>query len=210
VFRTEFLRRIHESADFQPTSAVAGAGRRLMSRRRPGVLLELHSADRLVRELVSAELHRRGLRPNLLVILALRARRRTVVVSTGLSQPIGLALLQDGALLVSDRHHGRVVRVGEGGALIPVLEDLTVPAGLTPAPRRRGVRDRSRSPRRLRQDPLASPRRDHERAFGGKDSRVDGHRRVAGGRALRDGVLAASSAASTQAGTLRPLGTRRG
>jgi hypothetical protein len=36
-----------------------------MARRRPGVLLELHSADRLVRELVYAELQRRGLRPNL-------------------------------------------------------------------------------------------------------------------------------------------------
>ena len=38
---------------------------------RPGVLLELHSADRLVRELVYEELHRRGLRPNLFAILAL-------------------------------------------------------------------------------------------------------------------------------------------
>ena len=44
-----------------------------------------------------------------------RARRRTVVVSTGLDQPIGLALLRD-------------------GALTPVLEDLTLPAGLRPAP----------------------------------------------------------------------------
>jgi DNA-binding MarR family transcriptional regulator len=42
-----------------------------MARRRPGVLLELHSADRLVRELVYEELFRRGLRPNLFAILAL-------------------------------------------------------------------------------------------------------------------------------------------
>jgi DNA-binding MarR family transcriptional regulator len=39
--------------------------------RRPSVLLELHSADRLVRELVYEELARRDLRPNLFAILAL-------------------------------------------------------------------------------------------------------------------------------------------
>jgi DNA-binding MarR family transcriptional regulator len=42
-----------------------------VARRAPSVLLELHSADRLVRELVYDELHRRGLRPNLFAILAL-------------------------------------------------------------------------------------------------------------------------------------------
>jgi DNA-binding MarR family transcriptional regulator len=43
----------------------------MTDRRPPSVLLELHSADRLVRELVYAELHRRGLQPNLFAILAL-------------------------------------------------------------------------------------------------------------------------------------------
>jgi DNA-binding MarR family transcriptional regulator len=37
----------------------------------PSVLLELHSADRLVRTLVMEEMARRGLRPNLFAILAL-------------------------------------------------------------------------------------------------------------------------------------------
>jgi DNA-binding MarR family transcriptional regulator len=37
----------------------------------PSVLLELHSADRLVRTLVMDEMARRGLRPNLFAILAL-------------------------------------------------------------------------------------------------------------------------------------------
>jgi DNA-binding MarR family transcriptional regulator len=39
--------------------------------RRAPVLLELHTADRLVRELVYEELFRRGLQPNLLTIVAL-------------------------------------------------------------------------------------------------------------------------------------------
>jgi DNA-binding MarR family transcriptional regulator len=42
-----------------------------MPRRAPSVLLELHSADRIVRELVYRELARRGLAPNLFAILAL-------------------------------------------------------------------------------------------------------------------------------------------
>lgn len=37
----------------------------------PSVLIELHSADRLVRTLVYEEMARRGLRPNLFAILAL-------------------------------------------------------------------------------------------------------------------------------------------
>jgi DNA-binding MarR family transcriptional regulator len=39
--------------------------------RKAPVLLELHSADRLVRELMYAEMARRGLQPNLFAILAL-------------------------------------------------------------------------------------------------------------------------------------------
>lgn len=62
-----------------------------------------------------------------------RTRRRSVVASTGLDQPTGLALLRDGSLVVSDSHHGRVVLVGDGGALTPVMEGLSLPFGLTPA-----------------------------------------------------------------------------
>ena len=43
----------------------------MTARRAPSVLLELHSADRLVRELVYEELARRDLRPSLFAILAL-------------------------------------------------------------------------------------------------------------------------------------------
>jgi DNA-binding MarR family transcriptional regulator len=42
-----------------------------MSERRPSVILELHTADRLIRTLLYEELARLGLQPNLLAILVL-------------------------------------------------------------------------------------------------------------------------------------------
>jgi hypothetical protein len=59
--------------------------------------------------------------------------QRAVVASTGLDQPIGAALTTDGSLLVADSHHGRVVKVGDDGALVPVLEGLALPVGVTAA-----------------------------------------------------------------------------
>jgi sugar lactone lactonase YvrE len=56
--------------------------------------------------------------------------RRTAVASTGLSQPLGLALRPDGSLLVADSRHGRIVSVGKGGQVQPVLIGLGLPVAL--------------------------------------------------------------------------------
>ena len=61
-------------------------------------------------------------------------RKRTVLASDGIDQPLGLTLTNDGSLLVADSHHGRIVRIGDDGSLEPVLEGLGLPVGLASAP----------------------------------------------------------------------------
>jgi DNA-binding MarR family transcriptional regulator len=77
-----------------------------MSRRRPGVLLELHSADRLVRELVYEELDRRGLRPNLFAILALIELHQPVTpTELGLESGVRPTTLRDMVNEMVERRH---------------------------------------------------------------------------------------------------------
>ena len=80
-----------------------------MARRAP-VLLELHSADRLVRELVYEELFRRGLQPNLLTIVAL-IELHEPVTPTELTRESGVrpTTLRDMVNEMIDRGHIRRV-----------------------------------------------------------------------------------------------------
>ena len=78
----------------------------MLARRRPGVLLELHSADRLVRELVYEELHRRGLRPNLFAILALIDLHQPVTpTELGLESGVRPTTLRDMVNEMVEREH---------------------------------------------------------------------------------------------------------
>ena len=61
-------------------------------------------------------------------------RKRTVLASAGIDQPLGLAFDGAGAVLVADSHHGRIVRVRDDGTLDTVLQGLELPVGLTLAP----------------------------------------------------------------------------
>lgn len=76
--------------------------------RKPFVLLELHNADRHVRELVYEELYRRGLQPNLFAILALIGLREPVT-PTELAQESGVrpTTLRDMVNDMVDRGHVR-------------------------------------------------------------------------------------------------------
>jgi DNA-binding MarR family transcriptional regulator len=76
--------------------------------RKPFVLLELHNADRHVRELVYEELYRRGLQPNLFAILALIGLREPVT-PTELAQESGVhpTTLRDMVNEMVDRGHVR-------------------------------------------------------------------------------------------------------
>jgi len=76
--------------------------------RKPFVLLELHNADRHVRELVYEELYRRGLQPNLFAILALIGLREPVT-PTELAQESGVrpTTLRDLVNDMVDRGHVR-------------------------------------------------------------------------------------------------------
>ena len=78
-----------------------------MARKAP-VLLELHSADRLVRELVYEELFRRGLQPNLLTIVAL-IELHEPVTPTELTRESGVrpTTLRDMVNEMIDRGHIR-------------------------------------------------------------------------------------------------------
>jgi DNA-binding MarR family transcriptional regulator len=76
--------------------------------RKPFVLLELHNADRHVRELVYEELYRRGLQPNLFAILALIDLREPVT-PTELAHESGVrpTTLRDMVNDMVDRGHVR-------------------------------------------------------------------------------------------------------
>jgi DNA-binding MarR family transcriptional regulator len=78
--------------------------------RDPSVILELHSADRLVRALVYRELARRGLRPNLFAILALIELHQPIT-PTALEAESGLAstTVRDMVNQMVERGHARRV-----------------------------------------------------------------------------------------------------
>ena len=88
---------------------VYGAGA-ISRRQAPSVIFELHSADRLVRAIVYAELDRVDLRPNLLAILALIELHQPVT-PTELAYETGLAptTLRDMVNEMVDRGHVRRV-----------------------------------------------------------------------------------------------------
>jgi DNA-binding MarR family transcriptional regulator len=76
--------------------------------RPPSVLLELHTADRLVRELVYEELERRGLRPNLFAILALIELHEPVTpTELGLESGVRPTTLRDMVNEMVERGHVR-------------------------------------------------------------------------------------------------------
>jgi DNA-binding MarR family transcriptional regulator len=84
--------------------------------RKAPVLLELHSADRLVRELMYAEMARRGLEPNLFAILALIDLHEPVT-PTELGDESGVrpTTLRDMVNEMVDRGHvRRVENPGDG------------------------------------------------------------------------------------------------
>ncbi len=57
--------------------------------------------------------------------------RRRVIASTGLDQPLGIALV-GGGLYVSDSHHGRIVRILAKQKLRAVVRGLALPFSLSP------------------------------------------------------------------------------
>jgi DNA-binding MarR family transcriptional regulator len=79
--------------------------------KRAPVLLELHSADRLVRELMYAEMERRGLRPNLFAILALiELHERVTPTELGHESGVRPTTLRDMVNEMIDRGHVRRVK----------------------------------------------------------------------------------------------------
>jgi DNA-binding MarR family transcriptional regulator len=82
----------------------------------PSVILELHSADRLVRAIVYEELERVGLRPNLLAILVLIDMHEPVT-PTELSYETGVAptTLRDMINEMIERGHVRRIENKEDG-----------------------------------------------------------------------------------------------
>ena len=88
----------------------------MADRRDPSVILELHSADRLVRAIVYEELERVDLRPNLLAILVLIDLHQPVT-PTELSYETGVAptTLRDMINEMIERGHVRRIENKEDG-----------------------------------------------------------------------------------------------